>query len=70
MAAPGRNMLIPLGQILQRHISDPATVRKIMRVAAAATDTMDFIKEAIKMGREAADVASDVQQGIVTGKLS
>ena len=64
MAAPGRNMLIPLGQILQRHISDPATVRRIMRVAAAATDTMDFIKEAIKMGREAADVASDVQHWI------
>lgn len=54
-------MLIPLGQILQRHISDPATVRKIMRIAATATDTMDFIKEAIKMSREAADVASDVQ---------
>lgn len=57
-------MLIPLGQILQRHISDPATVRRIMRVAATATDTMDFIREAIKMGRQAADVANDVQHWI------
>lgn len=64
MAAPGRNMLIPLGQILQRHISDPATVRRIMRVAATATDTMDFIREAMQMGREAADVANDVQHWI------
>ena len=64
MAAPGRDMLIPLGQILQRHIADPGTVRKIMRMAATATDSMDFIRGAIKMGREAADVANDVQHWI------
>lgn len=64
MAAPGRDMLIPLGQILQRHIEDPGTVRKIMRMAATATDTIDFIKGAMKMGREAANVANDVQHWI------